>query len=311
MKKQLLIVLGLAYLLSSCNIIPDVPVTQKLSTNELARAIKKDTSFTSFYQNIRKVDTMDDIKKAQFNDVTYRRLYKYVNFLKDTTYWNPLIDTWKTEWTNKFGAYSNKADSTINYWKEYFEENSMDKYVKIELAKINKEYYDYIGELKEVHLGFRLTPLQGSIQQIRFNYSYKAKINGEEYLEKHNCISTSPISSSTIRYWEVDYSDKEDFAGKTVESFLRDYDLKIETTAIRKDGVNINIEDLNVPEEVSDYFAYGENDNVMRDYYKDKIIKELIFKDYLRQWEYIITKAEEIQEKEDNLCFNFLNELNK
>jgi hypothetical protein len=312
MKRLLYLILVFAIILSSCSKISDKPVSEKLSTDELSKAIKSDTLFTIFYEGIRKnVDEMDDIKKAKFNEVTYRRLFKYVKYLQDTTYWKPLTEKWEKEWEKDFGIYSTKADSTLNYWKKYLAENSLDKYVKVELAQIDKDYYDYIGELKEVSLGFKLTPLQGTIEQIRFNYGYKAKINGDKYYETHNCISTSPFSTPAIRYWEVGYSNKDDFAGKSVETFLRDYNLQVEITSIRKNGVNISTDDFNVPEEVSDYFTNGENDDLMRDYYKDIVIKKIIYKDYLRKWEYRNKKADEITEKEDKLCFDFLEELYK
>jgi len=311
MKKLSLLILGIALIMSSCSNISEKPVSEKLSTDELAKAIKSDTSFTSFYENIRKkVDELDDIKKAKFNEVTYRRLFKYVKFSQDTIYWKPLFEKWEREYEKEFGIYSTKADSTLNYWKKFLEENSLDKYVKVELAQIDKEYYDYIGELKEVNLGFRLTPLEGTIEQIRFNYGYKAKIIGDKYFERHNCISTSPFSSPTIRYWEVGYSDKNNFAGKTVETFFRDYDLQIEVTKIRKNGVNISTDDFNIPELVTDYFTYGEED-FMKDYYKEKVIKKLIFNGYLEKWEYTSKKADEILEKEDKLCFDFFKELHK
>lgn len=311
MKRLSFFILGVAFVLSSCNNISDKPVFEKLNTEELVKAIKSDTSFTNFYENIReKVDEFDDIQKAKFNDVTYRRLFKYVKFSQDTIYWKPLYEKWGKEYEKEFGIYSNKADSILNYWEKFLEENSLDKYVKVELAQIDKEYYEYIGELKEVNLGFKLTPLQGTIEQIRFNYGYKAKINGDKYFERHNCISTSPFSFPTIRYWKVGYLEKNDFAGKTVETFLRDYNLQIEVTNIRKDGVNISIDDFNIPEVVTDYFNYGDKD-YMKKYYKEKVIKELIFNEFLEEWEYTRQKTNEILEVEDKLCFDFFKELYK
>lgn len=313
MKKISLLIFGLALVLSSCNNISNKPVSEKLSTEELSKAIKSDTLFTSFYESISKsVDEMDDIKKAKFNDVTYRRLFKYTKFLQDTTYWKPLSEKWEKEWESEFGIYSTKADSTLNYWKKYLEENSLDKYVKVELAKIDKEYYSYIGELKEVILGFRLTPLQGAIQQIRFNYGYKAKISGDsKYYEKHNCISTSPFSSPTIRYWKVSYSDRDKFAGKNVETFLRDYNMYIEVTQIRKDGVNISTDDFGIPEEVTKCLEVENEYPYLFESYKEDLIKKLIKTDYVDKWEYQNKKADEIREKKDKLCFDFIRELYK
>jgi hypothetical protein len=313
MKRLSLLIFGLAIILSSCSNISDKSVSEKLSTDELSKAIKSDTLFTNFYENLRKsVDEMDDIKKAKFNDVTYRRLFKYYKFLQDTTYWKPKSENWEKEWEKDFGVYTTKADSTLNYWKKYLSENSLDKYVKIELANIRKEYYDYIGGLKEVNLGFRMTPLQGTVEQIRFNYGYKAKIHGDNnYYEKHKCIETDPLYSSRIGYWEVGYSDKDKFSGKNVETFLRDYNMYIEVTQIRKDGVNISIDDVGVPEEVSKCLEVEKDYPTLFELYKEDVVKKIINKNYLGKWEYINKKADEIREKEDKLCFDFLSELYK
>ncbi|HNX06011.1 MAG TPA: hypothetical protein PKL96_00355 [Bacteroidales bacterium] len=311
MKKLLFLIFLVVIILSSCNKIPDKPVAEKLSTDELSKAIKSDSLFSDFYEDLRQgVDEMDDIKKAKFNDVTYRRLFKYFKFLQDTTYWKPLSEKWEKEWEKDYGVYLPKADSTLKYWKNFMEENSLNKYVKIELAQINKKYYDYIGELKEVNLGFKLTPLQGAIEQICFNYGYIAKINDDtKYYERNNCISTTPFSSPTIRYWEVSYTDKDNFAGKNVETFLRDYNLYIEITSIRKNGENLTTEDYNIPKEVTECLENETEYPALFEFYKDDLIKNLIKKDYIGKWEFIDKKANEIREKEDKLCFDFVKEL--
>ena len=313
MKRYLFIILGLAIILNSCSKISNKPVSEKLSIDELSKAIKSDTLFMSFYEDIReRMDKMDDIAKAKFNDVTYRRLFKSVKFLQDTTYWNPLSEKWEKEWEKDFGPYLIKADSAINYWKEYLAENSLDKYVKIELADVKKEYYDYIGDLKKVNLGFRMTPLQGEIQQISFNYSYKAKIHSDKkYYEKHRCFEIGQLYSPRIGYWEVSYYDIDKFEGKDLETFLRDYDVFIEITNIRKDGVNISVDDFVVPNEISECLKSEKDYPVLLDMYKDDVIKNMIKKDYIRKWEYIDKKIDEIREKEDKLCFDFFKELYK
>lgn len=161
-----------------------------------------------------------------------------------------------------------------------------------------------------MNLGFRMTPLQGAVQQIRFNYGYKAKIHGDDkYYEKHRCIETDPLNSSRIGYWEVSYSDKDKFAGKNVETFLRDYNMYIEVVEIRKDGVNMSIADFAVPEEVTKCLEVEKEYPTLFEMYKDDVIKSLMKKDYIGKLEYSNKKAEEIQEKEDKLCYDFLKEL--
>jgi hypothetical protein len=311
MKQLGLLSVIIALIISSCNTVPDKPIFERLSTKELSRVIKSDTAFSSFYENLRKeVDNMDDIKKATFNDVTYRRLFKYFKFLTDTTYWNSQSETWDKEWQAKYGQYLPKADSALDYWKNYLQGHSLNKYVNIELAQIDKEYYEYIGEIKEVNLGFKLTPLQGPIEQIRFNYGYKPKINGDSKIyEKHSCISTSPFSSPMVRYWEVGYSDRDNFSGKNVETFLRDYNLFIEVTAIRKDGINLSTDDFSIPAKVSECLENEKDYPALFEFSKDDLIKELINKDYVSKWDYKNKKADEIKEKKDKLCFDFLKQL--
>lgn len=311
MKKLYLLILLVAFGLTRCSSIPDKPVFEKLSTDELANAIKDDTAFSSFYENAGKfTEKMSDIKRAKYNEVTYRRLFTYIKFVADTTYWNPLFENWEKEWTNKFAVYLSKADSSLNYWRSYLDEHSLNRYVNIELAQINKEYYEYIGGIKDVQLGFRLTPLQGTIEQIEFTYGYKAKINGDnKYYSKHSCISTSPFISSSIRFWEVGYADKEIFTGKNVESFLRDYNLYIEITSIRKDGTNMSTDDVSVPKEILECFENEKDYPALYEYSKEKLIKNLINKNFLTKWEYRNKKADEIIENKDKLCFDFFNDL--
>lgn len=311
MRKKWLFLIIASFLLCACNNIPNKSISESLNTEELSNAIKSDTLFSNFYEHLRtEVESLSDIKKAKYHDITYRRLFQYIKFSEDTTYWNPLVEQWSEEWKVEYGAYLGKADSVITYWKQYLEDNSLNKYVNVELAKIDKDYYSYSYDIKDVDLGFRLTPLQGGIEQIVFTYGYQAKIHEEaRYYEKHRCRSTTPFSVPTIRYWEVDYSDRKLFSGHTVETFLRDYNLHVEITNIRKDGENMSVDDFNTPEAVSDYLKHGEDDDFMKDYYKEKIIVELINKDYLRQWEYYEKRADVLKEKKDKLCFDFLKEL--
>src|SRR3546814_4878495 len=113
MKRQLLLICGLAIILSGCSNISEKPVSEKLSTGELSKAIKSDTLFTSFYESLRKsVDELDDVKKAKFNDVTYRRLFKFVKFSQDTAHWKPLYEKWEKEWEKDYGIYSTDRKST-------------------------------------------------------------------------------------------------------------------------------------------------------------------------------------------------------
>lgn len=76
MKRLSLLIFGLAMILSSCSNISDKPISEKLSTDELSKAIKSDTLFTDFYENIRKsVDEMDDIKKSKIQRCNISQIF--------------------------------------------------------------------------------------------------------------------------------------------------------------------------------------------------------------------------------------------
>lgn len=272
-------------LLMSCSPIPDKSVFTPLDSKELAKAMKSDSSFESFYVNLHKdIDGFNEIEKAKFNTITYRKLFKAQTFLDDTATANPLYKKWYSEWDAKYGLYDSKVDSLIAFWQDYKRINSLDRFVKVEFATLDKDYYSYSFDVKNVDLGFRLTPIEGTIEQIKFTYRYSAKIN-KYFGDKHSCLTTSPFSTSVLRYWEVDYSDEKILKNLTTESFMRDYDIEIEITDVRKDGVNYRLSDLQIPSSVETYL---ENDmDVLNDYYRVKIIEELICKDYLRLYEYV------------------------
>ncbi len=272
--------------LASCSSIPDKNIFVPLDSKELAKAMKSDSLFESFYTELREdVDGFNEIEKAKFSDITYRKLFRAESYLDDTAVSGPLYRKWSTEWNEKYGLFDSKVDSVIAYWENYKRTNGLDRYVSVEFAVLDKDYYSYSYDVKDVNMGFRLTPIEGTIEQVKFTYRYSAKINSF-YGEKHSCISTTPFSSSVVRYWEVSYSDEKTLKNLSTDSFLRDYDIEIEITDVRKDGINYRLSDLRIPESVEDYL--DNNMDFMESYYREKIISELICKDYVRMYKYII-----------------------
>lgn len=294
-------------LISGCSKISNKSVIEPLDTKELSESIKNDTSFANFYEIIRnQIDTMNNIQKAKYGDITYSRLFKYNKFLSDTNYWNPIDKQSELDWQTKFGHCSAQADSTINFWRNYLMKNSLNQYIKIELVDIQKEYYSYIGEIRQVNLGFRMTPLKGTVQQVIFKYKYKAKIiNGDYNYKTHRCLNTDPIISSQVGYWEVDFLEKDNFGGENIKSFLKNYDFFIEVVEIRKDNINISFSN-DIPFEVQNYLTEENNAKVISDVYKDILIKNLINKNYISKLEFIIEERKKIMKNKDERCYRFV-----
>lgn len=289
----------------SCSSIPSKTIMEPLSTSELATIIKKDTTFENFYQLVsEQVGKLSDIDKAKYSDITYSSMYDYYLFIRDTTW----VLNYEKEWDEKYSIYLDKVDSVITYWKNYKEENSLTRFVTIAFDCLDKEYYTYSHDVKTVNFAFKLIPAEDYIiEQVRFNYKFKAKIN-EYWGDVHWCLSSTPFSKPTVRYWEVtDYSEEKRLKNVLSENFLRDYDIAIEITDVRKDGVNYSLDDLAIPKSVSDYFSWDPNEYpVLSEINKSKVIKELLIDSYQSKSEFVLNQFEKESSKRFPKEFEFI-----
>lgn len=322
MKRILLLLTAIG--LSSCNSHLDKPIFEPLTVNELKESIDNNSLFKNTYEYIVYVrDTIlkTDMEKVKFADLTYEQVFDFVTFSADTVYFRPINERIEKEWNEKYGIYEQKIDSISEYWKKYKEENSLEQFVQVELARIDKEYYSYSGGIRNVNLGFRLTPLKGKIDQLRFGYRIEAKINEKDKedtyssiysaLDKSWCLTTSPFSNPVIRYWEANYTNEKIFKSKTIETFNRDYNIYVEVDEIRKDGVNISNDDLNIPESISDYWKY-ENKELGNDYlyfgdnpYTEDIVSEILHKKYMNKFDYQNQEINKVLKERDSLAYEF------
>ena len=161
-----------------CNNPLKKSIFEPLTVEELKKVIDKDTSFRENYKGIRLVrDSIeqDELEEVNWIDLTYQRLQDLNHFAIDTSYFNPRREQFKKEWELKYGGYHLKVDSISNHWKKYKEENSLERFVKIELVNLRKDRYSYSSNIKDIYLGFRLTPLKGPRKTI-WNYRYVAFI---------------------------------------------------------------------------------------------------------------------------------------
>lgn len=301
--------------LISCNSPLDKSIFEPLTVEELKQSIDKDSLFKNTYEYIVYVrDTVikSDLEKVKFADLTYEQIHEFALFSADTTYFKPINERIKKEWTEKYGIYGEQVDSVSNYWKKFKKENSIEQYVKIELVEIDKEYYSYNNGVRSVNLGFRLTPLKGKIEQVRFGYSIEAKINEKENddiyasLDKNWCRSTSPFSRPIVRYWEADYTNEKILKNKIIKTFLRDYNIHIEVDKIRKDGKNMSNDDLNIPKALENHWKYENKEGYLKDLYFDDVVKDVLNKEYMKNYEYRSQEIDKILKEKYPLTFEFV-----
>ncbi len=280
MKKlyPILLFFGVSIFLISCSGYLDKPITDKLTDGQLKSSLEKDSIIYRLHNKVLSVvrDTFNiSIElKNKYKSLTYRDFYNYNKFTNNTQYFDSIKNNIvKPKWDKEYGYVFSKIDSLYD---SYFSNPiDLEDYVKVELAKINTEYYDYVGGIKDVDLGFRLTPKKGTVQQIIFQYTYKPKIGGKEY--SHRCRTTKPFSRSILRWWSVDYSEEKILGGETPYTINRDYDFDIEILKIRYKNENLSNDFMDIPFELRMRKEYMEkNDKGMVALYEKDISEKLL-----------------------------------
>ena len=284
MKKLLLFFCSL-FIIYSCTNGLNKSIIEPLTVDELKINMKRDTSFTDFYsmiQEIREYVLKSDVTQAKFADITYKRVKKYNDKINDAIFFRKIINEQREIYDSKFPDYTNEVDSILTYWQAYKSKYSLDSLVQIEYSELWKEYYSYSNDVKSVNIGFLITPLKGTIEQLIFRYSIKPKISNDGklgYFDTHRCLASSPIYSAKTLYWEADYSDEKYLANKTSSEVSKEYAFNIEIVEVRMHGENMSEKLEMIPESVSDALKYGP-------YYNGDVIRELIDPNYVPFYEF-------------------------
>ena len=297
--KRLCLFYSLALLcIVGCNSVPKQSVFEPIDAKKLNALFQKDTVFTSFYEDLMdEISDFNEIEKAKFHDVTYNGLFSMYQYARDTSKVGPQYRKWEKEWKELFGDCADKADALIAEWQQKKIDNSLSRFVSIEFSVLDKDYYSYSHDVKNVNFGFKVTPLDGPIEQFKFTYRYSAKID-KVYCEKHSCICTSPVSYPQTKYWELGYSDEKRLKDKTTSEFIRDYDIDIEVTSVRKDGHNYSIDDLNIPSTIEKVLDLSDGEYpYLRSYYTDKMITDQINPAYKGLSSYQSEQLQEVLKK--------------
>ena len=308
----------LCLIIASCSNPTKKKIFEKLTVEELKSAIEKDTLFADTYKLIElKKDSVlkSELDKVKWTDLTYKRIHDFVKYVSDTTNSKPLREKFKKQWAEKYGTIESQVDSLSSYWKNFAEENSLGQYVKVELVTLDKEYYSYAGGIRDVNLGFKLTPLKGKIDQMRFGYKIESKLDEDNAENEYSSILSSldyswcrmsrPFSKPTTRYWEASYSNKKILESRSVKTLLRDYNLKIIVDEVRINGQNIDKDHLGIPKSIERHWEY-ENREYLTDLYINDVAKELLNKEYVKDYEFINQKFDSVYREKDKLSFEFL-----
>ena len=300
----------LLFNLMSCSSYLDKPIAKELTDSELKKSLTElDIDSTLYFFNkeisvVRDSLNKNNELKNKFKSLLYSDWYEWFKLSKNKMFLDSLENYIRPKYNELYEDANNRIDSLAD---SYYSNNiKLEDYVKVEVGVIDTDYYEYSGGISDVTIGFRLTPLKGTIQQILFQHTYSAKIGGKEYVSRHR--STKPFSRSVLRYWEVGYSERNILGGETTSTLKRDFNSKIEVLKIRYKNENFPNDKLDIPFEVRMRKSYLEdlekqnNDEIAKDFlneamvqsYNKEIAKDLLQIDYKSYNEFKISIEDSI-----------------
>ena len=289
--KRISLLLMVLVCLCSCNNIPKTSVFEPLTSQQLARIIEKDDRFEFFYEDYwytygATIVSLDELDKAKYIDLTYRDLYKYYLLGVDEDF-NKTIEE---EWNSRYGIYTSKADSVINYWTQFKANNSLEKYVKVEL--------DYVYARRGTQeCDFALTPLCEGIERVSFVFRY---IKGGDYLKsvggkEYTVTCYDPVDKRRIFEW-YNYN-YDDYMGEVSNSyFMSSFMTQIEVISVKINGNTYDYSSM--PTSVRKYL--DERKTIIRNSSVQKydIIREVLDPQYKTLAQYVVNKKNEMWERE-------------
>ena len=254
--KKVVFLLCTLIAVTGCNGGLNKSFMEPLDSKELKSILEKDEDFGPFYdelQELRDMVSSSATRQAKYGDISYKRLYKYTNLLTDTTVLRSIYNSVESDYEKQYDKYDQAIDSALNYWCDYYSKYSLDSLVRVEPKDIRTTYYSYIGGVKDVNIGFQITPLKGRIDQLVFRYCIKPQITSDgkmDYYDSHRCLASSPISSQKTLFWEASYSDEKSLQRKSMSEVLRDYVFIIEIEEVRVNGENMEQKISAIPKHV-------------------------------------------------------------
>lgn len=303
------ILLLLGIVLASCNQPIKKSVIEPLEISDLKILIEKDSLFEITYQilqEIRNENLIDDVEKARWSDITYNRIHKIIQFYSDSLEQKKYMESIDSEYKELYGTTLSKIDSISDYWKEYKKENSLMNYIDIELFDIQTEF-DF------VEIGFKLTPLKESLDEISFDYVFIDKDDEEKIKDwqRFSALNENTVSYNYFKdideprvHWKIVHKNKEEFKDKLLEEILAEYVFLFKLNSIKLNGIRLYEKDIRIPKNIKNLLE-SEN-SYMYEYYQEKVAHEFVDKNFLRFIDFKIKKLDSLAREFDLKAVEFL-----
>lgn len=181
-KTSLIIAAAAAIAFASCSNIPDKPVTDELTAEEVKKAVQSDSLFADLYDFARfRSSFMQSAEIARFSGLTYRNALEYIHFTDDSAFWDKQREQMTAEWNAENAKALQKTDSVIESWRDSISATHISDYIRITPVAANEKptYFLYASTYRKMALTFEVEALK-PIDELIFSYGFinnKAKDN--------------------------------------------------------------------------------------------------------------------------------------
>lgn len=270
-------------------------VVEEIPSSELNRLLIKRPDYqTAIVVAGRFREQASEIERAKASELTYDRLYEFLDAFYDDTLRLRLGEEGARVWREKYGTTYARVDSLVASWQEFLDNHRPENYVKVELVSIDPAESTF-GTARVV---LNVVPLQGAVDKVAGSFGIflrgRSHSFGEFSSARHNRFEfgnglKQPQSSRTwmhynvweIRDGDIPYNMFPENKGLPLGELLEKYDFDYTVTELVKDGKSIdyaNIRD-SVPTSVRNLLNDPQRE-VRKELLYGRIVRELIDPDF-------------------------------
>ena len=186
MKKILLNIILITSLVS-CSNPADISIMEKISNEDMKKILVNYEDFEIEGLNylsaiLEKVDELNQyatqLDSVTFSEITYKMLFDFEKETHNKERWDKIESQYTKEWDDKYGIYYEKADSIVSSWKLKYENEKVDRFIKVEPISIGSFLNSYGGTSPTIR--FKLTNLsEKTISRVLLRYKIVAKVNDD------------------------------------------------------------------------------------------------------------------------------------
>ena len=295
-------------------------VIEPLTSKELDKVAGKDVSFLATYSIVEGMSnhiyTPED--SSRWKDITYTRLHNYIKTIESAELNSPLFAQLREKWGKMYDSYSMQADSIISHWKNYLQVNSPDSLLHVSYEGIEIERFKKSSNVIDtlVKAKVTLTPLRYAIDSLFVLYAFHHSDETPSYIVMTE-VPADIISHkrklrepSSIKVFPNLPPHVKSGLISNDSSFV--FSCKIDKVYMQGKCFNEDSLKMELPKSVLSYIE-AENTDVLvnplfdQEFYKEKVIKELVNPSFVSKSAYIKINAEHYYKQIDSLVFNYLN----